>query len=394
MKSKLQSFFDLFSPPQKIPPGIYSYQSPPDTPNPQKIHLRVESNASSIMMINASLVLHLNPIATEFAYAYLHQLDEAQIIQTITSKYRVDKETVRKDYRSFLEKINAVTTVQDLDPIEFFGLDRTVQKDWTNLSAPFRLDCALTYRLPHDEATVYAPTERVKEELSTQDWKKIIDKAWQAGVPHIIFTGGEPTLRTDLLELILHTENNGQVCGLITDGQVFHNDETLNDFLNAGLDHLMLLLDSRNQQSWKVIEKITPLDLFTAVHITINDENYHHLQEILSRLTDIGINALSLSAISEKHLEFLSEASEFATYLGLKLVWDLPVPYSKFNPVSIELVSEEQAESAGKAWLYIEPDGDVLLGQGLPTVMGNLLSQEWSEIWQLCRQHVKQQLPL
>ncbi len=51
----------------------------------------------------------------------------------------------------------------------------------------------------------------------------------------------------------------------------------------------------------------------------------------------------------------------------LELVWDLPVPYSSNNPVSLELEKEgNQAfvEGAGKAWLYVEPDGDVLPAQG------------------------------
>ena len=41
-----------------------------------------------------------------------------------------------------------------------------------------------------------------EEELSTDDWKKIIDKCKKACIPQITFTGGEPTMREDLIELI------------------------------------------------------------------------------------------------------------------------------------------------------------------------------------------------
>ena len=41
-----------------------------------------------------------------------------------------------------------------------------------------------------------------EEELSTEDWKKIIDKCRAAGIPQITFTGGEPTMREDIMELI------------------------------------------------------------------------------------------------------------------------------------------------------------------------------------------------
>jgi len=50
----------------------------------------------------------------------------------------------------------------------------------------------------------------VQGELSTADWKLVLDRAWEMGVPHIIFTGGEPTLCEDLPELIAHAEQNAR----------------------------------------------------------------------------------------------------------------------------------------------------------------------------------------
>jgi MoaA/NifB/PqqE/SkfB family radical SAM enzyme len=38
-------------------------------------------------------------------------------------------------------------------------------------------------------------------------------------------------------------------------------------------------------------------------------------------------------------------------------------------------------EGAGKAWLYVEPDGDVLPSQGnSEKILGNLLRDEWTKI--------------
>ncbi len=41
----------------------------------------------------------------------------------------------------------------------------------------------------------------------------------RSGIPHVVFTGGEPTLRDDLPELIAHAERNGQITGLNTNGR-------------------------------------------------------------------------------------------------------------------------------------------------------------------------------
>ena len=67
----------------------------------------------------------------------------------------------------------------------------------------------------------------------------------------------------------------------------------------------------------------------------------------------------------------------------MRLVWDLPVPYSAFNPVAVELQQAHEAapEGAGNAWLYVEPDGDVLPAQGVNKVLGNLLTDPWKKIW-------------
>ena len=65
---------------------------------------------------------------------------------------------------------------------------------------------------------------------------------------------------------------------------------------------------------------------------------------------------------------------------GLSLVWDMPVPYSDNHPVALDADSES-IPGAGRVWLYLEPDGDVLPAQGIKTVIGNLLEQPWEEIW-------------
>ena len=77
----------------------------------------------------------------------------------------------------------------------------------------------------------------------------------------------------------------------------------------------------------------------------------------------------------------LKESSEFATSKGFNLVRDIPVPYSAFNPFNLEIDNSQQAKGEGYAWLYLEPDGDVLPSQGVNTVLGNLLTDDWVSIW-------------
>lgn len=71
-----------------------------------------------------------------------------------------------------------------------------------------------------------------------------------------------------------------------------------------------------------------------------------------------------------------------AAGLGLALKFDLPVPYSSDHPVAMETEEDEAPDGAGKAWLYVEPDGDVLPAQGMADrVLGNLLRDPWDQIY-------------
>jgi len=51
--------------------------------------------------------------------------------------------------------------------------------------------------------------------------------------------------------------------------------------------------------------------------------------------------------------------------------------------LALELAEfEETSQGAGKAWLYVEPDGDVLPAQGINQVLGNMLIDPWEKIWE------------
>jgi hypothetical protein len=81
----------------------------------------------------------------------------------------------------------------------------------------------------------------------------------------------------------------------------------------------------------------------------------------------------------------MEAARNHAADLDIPLEWDLPVPYSARNPVTLEVEKSDEEpypEGAGRAWLYIEPDGDVLREQGRVTVLGNAITDDWGEIWQ------------
>lgn len=380
MTSIRENIRRLFEPARPLPPGTYHYQAPLEDPRDYRLHLRIEPNGTGLLIVNASTVLHLNQTATEYAYYLVQNLPEEQVVKAITFRYRIGKDQARQDYRTFIDQIDTLIDTPDLDPVTYLGFDRT-EPFPADITAPYRLDCALTYHIREEVFSGAAPQERVERELNTAEWKTILDKTWNAGIPHIVFTGGEPTLREDLFDLIEYAETHGQVTGLITDGIHLAEAAYLQSLLRTGLDHLTIILQPQFEEEWQALEMVLEADIFVAVHLTITPQNSSEIHSLLQRLAEIGVKAISLSASSPALSPFLEAVREYVASLNLELIWNLPVPYSVLNPVSLETEGQEQIEGAGRAWMYVEPDGDVLPGQGIQRKLGNLLRDSWEVIW-------------
>jgi organic radical activating enzyme len=371
---------DHFAKVQPLPSGVYHKQDVQDD-KPYRVHLRLRADGSGIFILNASTILQLNATAAEYAYHFIRGTQPEEAVKQIASRYRVSKELASHDYQNFMDKIQTLISTPDLDPVSFLDFERAAPHS-ADLTSPLRLDCALTYRLREDSNAEYAPTKRVDRELTTDEWRSIIDKAWQAGIPHITFTGGEATLRDDLPDLIAHAEKNGQVCGLLTDGLRLVDRDYLDLLLQTGLDHILFLLQPDNNQSWTALQTAMAEDIFVTVHLTLNQDNIKLAEEALEQMAKLEVKSLSLTSADDSLRDTYDSLRDKAAALGLTLRFDLPVPYFASNPVVYEAQEATIPEGAGKAWLYVEPDGDVLPAQGYSDkVLGNLLRDEWKQIY-------------
>lgn len=367
----------IFTKTAPLPAGTHHMQAMHDE-KPYRLHLRLHKDGSGLLILNAATVIQLNSTAAEYAYHFIKGTSPDEAAKQVAARYRVDKKTALADFNNFADQIQTLISTPDLDPASFLNFERAQPH---STESTLRLDCAITYRLPESTHATYAPVKRVDRELTTAEWQAILDKAWQAGIPHIIFTGGEATLREDLPQLIGHAEKNGQVCGLLTDGLKLADKNYFETLLQTGLDHVMLILQPDEPKSWKAIETIVPQDIFLTVHLTLTKENINEAQNTLQKLAYLDVQNISLSAADASLLDEMLELQDTASSLRLTLRWDLPVPYSAANPVSIETVDEETPSGAGKTWMYVEPDGDVLPAQGEPDkILGNFLRDDWRTI--------------
>ncbi len=99
----------------------------------------------------------------------------------------------------------------------------------------------LTHRCPLQCAYCSNPLQMdaPKTELSTADWRRVLDEAAAIGVLQVHFSGGEPMARRDLPELVAHASRAGIYTNIITSG-VLLTDAAMTSLIAAGIDHIQL----------------------------------------------------------------------------------------------------------------------------------------------------------
>ncbi len=99
--------------------------------------------------------------------------------------------------------------------------------------------CALACR--HCRAS--AQPARDPLELTTDEGQSVIRQTAEMGTPILVFTGGDPVNRPDLLELIRYTKQHGMIAATIPAATDCLTLELVRSLKDAGLDQMALSLD-------------------------------------------------------------------------------------------------------------------------------------------------------
>lgn len=373
-----------------------------------RLHLRFEEDGSGVLVINASRVLFLSPSATEYVSFFIEGRTEKEVISEMRRRYKVDEETVVKDYQEVLFVVNTFAKTPDVCPVSYLGVEK-IEPFQKELSAPYRMDLALTYRCDNNCVHCYAGGPRETKELSTEEWFLVLDKVYELGIPHVAFTGGEPTLRDDLPKLIAHAQQIGLVSGLITNGRLLKEKSYFDSLVDAGLDHVQITVESYDP---KIHDKITGLEssweetvqglknaisspIYTLSNTTLNQWNVKDILKTIEFLHGLGLhqfacNSLIYSgkapdvvkdfALEDSSLEpILTEIQNKAHELGMEFIWYTPTEYCALNPLQLDLGIKSC--SASRISMCIEPDGTVIPCQSYFTPLGNILKDDWEKIW-------------
>lgn len=251
------------------------------------------------------------------------------------------------------------------------------------------------------------PLSEVKE-LSTDEWKTVLQKLQQANIPQVTFTGGEPTLRPDLPELV--EAASWFVTRLNTNGRLL-TPELARQLYEASLDSVQVTLyaadaDAHNtlvgapgfEDTVQGIRNAVEAGLIVSVNTPLCSLNPHYA-DTLRFAHSLGVRYATCSGLipsgdalgsdsratrlsHEELLAILQEATHVADELGMELDFTSPgwLEEDELRSMGLHLIPSCGACLSNMA---IAPDGDVVPCQSWlgGVTLGNILTDEWHTIW-------------
>jgi MoaA/NifB/PqqE/SkfB family radical SAM enzyme len=361
------------------------------------LHLREEEHGHGLLLVNGSLVVHANPTALLYLKLIFAGEEDSRIVRKVTGQFKVRPSIARQDLadlKADIERLERGEAPVRGTRVEPFSVPTV---------APMRVDLALTYRTLEN-----APATEGARELNADDWIKALDKLWNFGVPHLCITGGEPTLREDLVDIVEHAASLGMMVGVLTSGERLGSHAFLGRLLDAGLAYVQVSVASHDEtvhakvlgtsgqpRSVEGIKNCLREGMPVLANIPITTESEYGLEETVDFLVKLGVTSITVNPLDQDERSMpdwmVSKALERARkaargrartfYFGpVPGKAPAPLPPSEAGPVG-DLSMADLEWGAGLVSLHVHPDGAITAGRAHATVVGNVLSANWTMVW-------------
>ncbi|MBN1872311.1 MAG: radical SAM protein [Candidatus Omnitrophica bacterium] len=161
---------------------------------------------------------------------------------------------------SVREYITPITRVSEYYFSYLFGSGRANPPNTVVLEVTYICNCHCKMcPLYVNEENVKDHLDMKDEELPADKWKSIIDELSDFGVRNLIFTGGEPFMRKDLLDILDHAKSRGLYVSIITNGSLV-TQEVAARLVSLKVDNVSVSLDGPKE----IHNKIRQKDIFDS----------------------------------------------------------------------------------------------------------------------------------
>ena len=384
----------------------------------------------SLVFLNGKDIVPLNLSWTILLSIFIKEVNEFKGNEITESELqKIVSNTVEKALKIYREA-GRITLKQDLNRMMSVFVDiatgKTPEEEIgqlsigqyaKNMEAPHRMDLMISSMVKDNNWNCnqkclhcYAAGQQYaeKKELTTEEWKKVIDKCKAVRIPQLTFTGGEPTIRKDLVELVDYSK--WFVTRLNTNGVLLTKD-LCKKLYDASLDSIQVTLYSSNaeehnklvgannfEKTVQGIKNAISAGLSLSINTPLCSINKNYV-ETLKFAKELEIKYVSCSGLivtgnAKKDESKETQLSEDELYNILKEA----TKYANENLMEISFTSpgwlkEERLKELGLdiptcgaclSNMAIAPDGEVVPCQSWLNEnagLGNILTTKWEKIW-------------
>jgi radical SAM protein with 4Fe4S-binding SPASM domain len=379
-------------PPAPIQPGLYHYmrsagQEEYEAGAYTRFHLRVDPDGHGLLLANASAAIHLSPSGALIAKGLLEDQGEQQIMARLRSSFRgADQETMKTDLERVAGLIAALVAPGDNYPVMNLE-DAELSPYDAQLMAPFQADVVL------------APPAQMTP---------ILDKLWQADIPHVTFMAAQPDVPDHLVQAVERAEDLGMIAGIRARATDIGDPSLLADLAMAGLDHCNVVYLSAAAEAHDRLcgagDHERALALFKALHerevspvadLPLLEDAATTLRPALDLLLELrvsNVNFLTIVApndmpdqdrsgcLTASALPQMADlVEEMAAAMDVRFIWQPPVRREPNVALSEQIRLGPRCTS--DLSIRVLPNGDVLPPRGPAVPAGNLLAEPWEVIW-------------
>ncbi len=257
------------------------------------------------------------------------------------------------------------------------------------------------------------------DQMNTEEARRFIEDLAQVDeFRMLVYTGGEPTVRPDIMNLLAHSKAVGFQNVIATNATLI-DDNMARELRRNGVVGAAVSLDAPTAQThnfvrnsptayelaMRGIRAVTKAGMLLQINVTAMDYNLAFLSEMIDLADDYRTSIMLMYQLvpvgrgeriegacldleqNERLLRFLSDKQRTARVIIEPVAGPQYWPYlleSKGITRGIPLRLAETVFhgcAAGRGFVYIKPDGEVWPCPFVPVDCGNVRKQAFSEIW-------------
>jgi PqqA peptide cyclase len=275
---------------------------------------------------------------------------------------------------------------------------------------PLSVLAELTYRCNLQCPYCYNPLDlrAYGDELTADEWERVIDQAAALGVLQIHFSGGEPTLRADdLCRLVAAARARELYTNLITQG-TFLNDELIARLARAGLDHVQLSLQAAHagiadeiagarvhEKKLDALRRVAASPMAVTLNCVLHRANIDQVDEIIAIAEAAGVRRVELANVQFYGWAFanrrallptreqVERAAERVDAARRRLAGKIEIDHVLAD--YYERFPKPCMDGWGRTFMTVAPDGRVFPCPAAPAIAGmrfdNVRDTPLAQIW-------------